>query len=125
MRAHLAVTLALITLLSDVHAQDANAIAQAYVVQAANIARQVLISEFSKHPERVHHISITFHFQIDPRGRPHNVRIASKARNSWATDTARRALSAATFPPIPKKLFQLYGADLVNIEGDLDADASH
>jgi hypothetical protein len=123
MRAQL-VPLALILTFGEVRAQDANAIAQAYVVQATDIARQVVISEFAKHPERVHHISITFNFQIDALGRPHNVKIVSKTPNSWATDTALRALRAAKFPLIPKELFQIYGTDLVNVQGDLDADAS-
>jgi len=92
-------------------------------VQAVDVTRRVLLSEFGKHPERVHHISITFSFQADVRGPPHNVKIVSKTRNSWAADTARRALSAATFPPIPKKIVQT-GADFVYIQGDFNADAS-
>jgi hypothetical protein len=121
MRAQLAVTLALIPALSEVHAGDVNALAQTYVVQATDVARQVLLSEFGKHPERVHHISITFSFQVDARGRPHNVKIISKTRNPWAIDTALRALNAATFPPIPKQIVQT-GADLVNVQGDFNAD---
>ncbi|HEV2046737.1 MAG TPA: hypothetical protein VGQ95_09080, partial [Chthoniobacterales bacterium] len=110
--------------LSAAHAQDANALAQAYAVQAADIVRQVLLSELTKHPERVHRVSMTFSLQIDPQGRAHNVKIVSKIRNPWAADVARRALSAAKFPPIPKKVAQAYGTDLVNIQADFDADAS-
>ena len=123
MRPQLAIALALVTSFTWMHAQDMDALARPYVMQAANTARQVLVSEFSKHPERVHHISITFHFQIDARGRPHNVKIASKRRNPWAVETAQSALAAAKFPPIPKKIVQT-GADLINIEGDFSADAS-
>jgi hypothetical protein len=122
MRARLAVTLAIIVLLAETHAQDLNALGKAYVLEATNVARQVLITEFSKHPERIHHLSITFTFQVDARGRPHNVKIASKTRDAWAVDTARRALGAAKFPPIPKKIVQS-GSDLVNLEGDFSADA--
>jgi hypothetical protein len=103
MRAQLVVTLALIASLTEMHAQDMTALAQPYVIEAVDVARQVLVSEFSKHPERVHHISITFSFQLDARGRPHTVKIISKSRKAWAVDTAHRALSAAKFPPIPKK----------------------
>jgi hypothetical protein len=124
MRAQLAVTLALTTFVTEMHAEDINALAQPYVLQAADVARQVLVAEFSKHPERVHHISITFSFQVDARGEPHNMKIVSKTRNAWAANTARRALSAAKFPPIPKKIVQT-GADLVNIQGDFDADAAN
>jgi hypothetical protein len=124
MGSQLPLTLALIMLVTDIRAQDTDAVAKAYVLQTADIARQVLISELAKHAERVHQISIKFSFQVDARGRPHNVKIVSKTRNPWATETARRALSAATFPPIPNKLAQRYRTDLVNIEGGLDADAS-
>jgi hypothetical protein len=122
MRARLAATLAIIASLAEAHAQDLNALGKAYVLEATNVARQVLITEFSKHPERIHHLAITFTFQVDARGRPHSVKIASKTRDAWAVDTARRALSAAAFPPIPKKIVQS-GSDLVNLEGDFSADA--
>ncbi len=125
MRAQLLAALALFTSpLSNTHAQDANALARAYALQATDIARQALLSELVKHPERVHHVSITFSLQIDEGGRPHNVKIVSKTHNPWATETARRALTAAKFPPIPKKVFQAYGTDLVNIQADFNADAS-
>ena len=123
MRAQLAIAFALVTSLTEIQAQDMDAVARPYVIQAVDSARQVLVAEFSKHPERVHHISITFHFQIDARGRPHDVKIVSKTHNAWAVDTARRALAAAKFPPIPKKIVQA-GADLANIEGDFSANAS-
>ena len=103
-------------------AQNINALGQEYIAEATNVARRVLVGEFSKHPERVHNLSITFSFQVDARGRPHNVKIASKTRDAWAVDTARRALSTAKFAPIPKKIVQT-GADLVNLEGDFSANA--
>jgi len=109
--------------LTNVRAQDANAAARAYAVQATDIARQVLLAELMKHPERVHRVSMTFNFQLDPQGRPHNIKIVSKTRNPWAADVARRAIGAARFPPIPKGLFQAFGTDLVNIQADFDANA--
>ena len=121
MRARLAVALAMIASLTEMHAQDINAMEQEYIVEATSVARRVLVAEFSKHPERIHHLSITFSFQVDARGRPHNVKIVSKTRNAWAVDTARRALSAAKFAPIPKKVVQT-GADLVNLQGDFNSD---
>jgi hypothetical protein len=122
MRARLAIILAVIVCLAQMHAQDLNALGQAYAVQATNIARQLLIAEFGKHPERIHHLSITFTFQVDAGGRPHNVKVASKSPDAWAVDTARRVLSAAKFPPIPEKIVQT-GSDLVNLGGDFSADA--
>jgi hypothetical protein len=124
MRAQLVLVLALITSLANVRAQDANALAKAYAVQATDVARQVLLSEYVKHPEHVHHVSITFGFEIDAQGRPHNVKIVSKTRNPWAAEVARRALTGAKFPPIPKKLFQAFGTDVVSIQADFNADAS-
>jgi hypothetical protein len=120
MHTRLAVTLAMMASLAQMRAEDLNALGQQYVVQATDVARKVLLAEFSKHPERVSHLSITFSFQVDARGRPHNVKVASKTRNPWATDTARRALTAAKYPPIPKQIVQT-GADMVNLEGDLSA----
>lgn len=124
MRTQLAVPFALITCVTQIHAQNMNALEQRYVIQAANVARQVLVAEFAKHSERVHHVSIAFSFQVDAQGEPHNVKIVSKTPNPWATATAHRALSAAKFPPIPKKVVQT-GADLVNIQGDFNADAAN
>jgi len=120
MRTRLAVILAMIASLAEMRAQDINALGQEYIVQATNVARQVLVAEFSKHPERVRNLSITFSFQVDARGRPHNVKVASKTRNPWATDAARRALTAAKYPPIPKQIVQT-GTDMVNLQGDFNA----
>jgi hypothetical protein len=120
MRARLAVTLAMIASLAEMRAQDVNTLGQEYIAEAANVARRLLVAEFSKHPERIHKLSITFSFQVDARGRPHNVKIASKTRNPWAVDIARRALAAAKFPRIPKQIVQS-GADMVNLEGDFSA----
>ena len=120
MHTRLAVTLATMASLAQMRADDLNALGQQYVVQATDVARKVLLAEFSKHPERVSHLSIRFSFQVDARGRPHNVKVASKTRNPWATDTARRALTAAKYPPIPKQIVQT-GADMVNLEGDFSA----
>ena len=122
MRAQLAVTLVMVSSMSGMHPQSISALEQEYIVEATNVARRVLVAEFSKHPERIHHVSITFSFQVDAGGRPHDVKIASKTRDGWAVDTARRALSATKFAPIPKKIVQT-GADLVNLEGDFNANA--
>lgn len=121
MRARLAITIAIIAP-ARIHAQDLNALGKAYIVQATNVARQVLVAEFSKHPECIHHLSITFTFQVDARGGPHNVKIGSKTRDAWAVDTARRALSSAKYPPIPKQIVQT-GSDMVSLEGDFSANA--
>src|ERR1051326_8815643 len=106
MRPQLAIALAIVTSFTWMHAQDMDALARPYVMRAANTARQVLVSEFSKHPERVHHISITFHFQIDARGHPPSVKIVSKRPKRWAGEPARSAVAAGNFPPIPKKIVQ-------------------
>ena len=72
MRAQFVICLLLVSSVASL-ARDANAVAQAYAVQAA--------------------------------------------------DVARRALSAAKFPPIPKKVAQAYGTDSVDIQADFDANA--
>jgi hypothetical protein len=114
--------LAVVTSLNQMHAQSVAALEQEYVAEATNVARRVLVAEFSKHPERIHHLSITFVFQVDARGRAHNVKVASKTRDAWAVDTALRALTAAEYPRIPKQIVQT-GADLVNLDGDFSANA--
>jgi TonB family protein len=122
MRAQLVLILALVPSLADMYAQDATESAKAYAVQAADVARQVLLSEYVKHPERVQHVSITFSFRIDAEGRPRDVKIVSKTPNPWAADVARRTLSTAQFPPIPKKIFDAFGTDGANIQADFDTD---
>ncbi len=103
-------------------AEDLNVLGQEYATNATNVARQLLLAEFSKHPERIHHLLITFAFQVDAAGRPHDVKVVSKNPDAWAVDTAHRALSAGKFPPIPEKIVQS-GSGLVNIGGDFSADA--
>ena len=112
----------MIASLAEMLAQGVNALEQKYTVQATNVARQALVDAFTKHPERVNNLSITFSLQVDARGRPHNVKVASKMQNPWAIDTARRALAAAKYPPIPKQIVQT-GADMVNLKGDFSANA--
>ena len=68
MRTRLAVTLAMIASLAEMRAQNISAMEQEYIVEATNVARRVLVAEFSKHPERVRNLSITFSFQVDARG---------------------------------------------------------
>jgi hypothetical protein len=122
MRVRLALIFVVLTPLNHLRAQSIATLEQEYVAEATNVARQVLVAEFSKHPERIHHLSITFIFQVDARGRAHNVKVASKTRDAWAVDTARRALTVARYPAIPKQIVQT-GADLVKLDGDFSANA--
>ena len=123
MRTQLITMLALIMSFSALRAQDAKALVQAYEAQADDIAVKLLFAEFAKHADKVHHLAFTFSVQIDAQGRPHNVRI-TKTQNAFIQDTARRTLTAAKFPTIPKKVTQVLGKTLLAIHGDVDAEVS-
>jgi hypothetical protein len=105
---------------AHVHAADSDAVGRAYTVEVNNVARRVVLAELVKHPERIHRMSMKCTFQLDRRGHPHNVKVVSNTHNRWAEETARRALAAAKFPPLPKSLIQQSGSDLANIEYQLD-----
>ena len=126
MRAHSIITLLIITSVqlwpAHANAEDSKAVGQAYTRQATEVARRVVIAELAKHPERIHRMSMKFTFQVDKQGHPHNVKVVSSTHNRWAEETARRALAAAKFPPLPKSLIQQSGSDLANIEYQLDLD---
>ena len=109
---------------SDAEAQSGGAEAGAYALLATDVARQVVLAELVKHPERVHRMSMKFKFQIDRQGHAHNVKVTSTTHNRWAEETARHALSAAKFPPLPKKVLQQFGTDLASFDAQLDLDAT-
>jgi TolB-like protein len=46
----------------------------------------------------------------------------SNSHNRWAEETARRALAAAKFPPLPKSVIQQSGTDLASFDYQLDLD---
>ncbi len=96
--------------------------ATAYAGQTSGIAREAVVSQLLKHPERVHHVVMTLQFEIDERGRIHNVKIISHIRNAWAEDTARRALSALKLPPPSKQVFEELGTATVHVQAELDID---
>jgi hypothetical protein len=123
MRAQLTTAVALVMSFGALHAQDVNALVQAYEAQADDIAAKRLYAEFAKHADRVHHLAFTFSLQIDAQGRPHNVKITN-TQDAFIEDTARRTLSAVKFPPIPKEVVQALGQTLLSIQGDIDADVS-
>src|SRR5215470_17210712 len=105
-----------------VHARaaDNDAAGKAYTLQATAVARQVVLAELVKHPERIHRMSMKCTFQLDRQGRPHNVKVVSNPHNQWAEETARRALAAAKFPPLPETVIKQSGSDLASIEYQLD-----
>ena len=105
---------------AHVHAADSDAVGRAYTVEVNNVSRRVVLAELVKHPERIHRMSMKCTFQLDRQGQPHNVKVVSNTRNRWAEDTARRALAAAKFPPLPKSVIQQSGSDWANIEYQLD-----
>ena len=104
------------------HGADSNAIGRAYTLQATDVARRVVLAELMKHPERIHRMSMKCTFQLDRQGQPHNVKVVSNTRNRWAEDTARRALAAAKFPPLPKSVIQKSGTDRASFDYQLDLD---
>ena len=125
-RAQLVIALLIITsvLLWPAHARaaDSDAVGRAYTVQATDVARRVVLAELVKHPERIHRMSMKCTFQLDRQGHPHNVKVVSNTHNRWAEETARRALAAAKFPPLPKSVIQHSGTDLASFDYQLDLD---
>jgi hypothetical protein len=61
-------------------------------------------------------------FQLDRQGHPHNVKVISDIHNRWAEDTARLALAAAKYPPLPKSVIQQSGSDRASFDYQLDLD---
>jgi hypothetical protein len=104
------------------HAADSAAVGRAYTIQVNDVARRVVIAELVKHPERIHRMSLKCTIQLDRQGHPRNVKVVSSTHNRWAEDTARRALAAATFPPLPKNLVQQSGTDKASFDYQLDLD---
>ena len=104
------------------HAADSNAIGRAYTRQATDVARRVVLAALVHHPERIHRMYLKCTFQLDRQGHPHNVKVVSNSHNRWAEETARRALAAANFPPLPKSVIQQSGSDVASFEYKLDLD---
>ena len=102
------------------HAADSDVVGRAYADQVTDVARRVVLAELVKHPERIHRMSIKCTFQLDRQGHPQNVKAVSNTHNRWAEDTARRALAAAKFPPLPKSVIQQSGTDLASFDYQLD-----
>ena len=102
------------------HAADRDAVGRAYTLQATDVARRVVLAELVKHPERIHRMSMKCTFQLDRQGHAHNVKVVSNTHNRWAEETARRALAAAKFPPVPKSVIQQSGTDLASFDYQLD-----
>ena len=104
------------------HAADSDAVGRAYTLQVNGVARRVVLAELVKHPERIHRTSMKCTFQLDRQGHPHNVTVVSNSHNRWAEETARRALAAAKFPPLPKSVIQQSGTDLASFDYQLHLD---
>jgi hypothetical protein len=106
--------------LAYAHAADSDAVGRAYTTQATDVARRVVLAELVKYPERIHQMSMKCTFQLDKKGDPHNVNVVSTPHNRWAEETARQALAAAKFPPLPTSVIQQSGADLASFDYKLD-----
>ena len=102
------------------HPTEGDAVGRAYTTQATDVARRVVLAELVKHPERIHRMTMKCTFQLDKQGHPHNVKVVSNPHNEWAEQTARHAVAAAKFPPLPQSLIEQSGSDLANIEYQLD-----
>ena len=124
MRAQSAIALVMIMSVqlspAHVYAADRDAVGRAYTLQINDVARRVVLAELVKHPERIHRMSMKCTFQLDREGHPQNVKVVSNTHNRWAEDTARRALAAAKFPPLPKSLVQQSGTDKASFDYQLD-----
>jgi hypothetical protein len=106
--------------LAEARAQDVEAAVKAYAAHVDQISQQLLFAEFAKHSNRVHHIAFTFSLLINAQGRPLDVKIASRIHDAFIEDIARRTLSVAKFPPIPKNVVQALGETLA-IQGNINA----
>ena len=126
MRAQSAIALIMITSVqlwpAHAYAADRDAAGRTYTLQINDIARRVVLAELVKHPERIHRMSMKCTFQLDRQGHPHKVKVVSSTHNRWAEETARRAIAAAKFPPLPKSVIQQSGTDLASFEYQLDLD---
>jgi TonB family protein len=124
MRALSAIALVIITSVqlwpAHAFAADRDAVGRAFTLQINDVARRVVLAELVKHPERIHRMSVKCTFQLDRQGRPQNVKVVSNTHNRWAEDTARRAIAAAKFPPLPKSLVQQSGTDKASFDYQLD-----
>jgi len=127
MRAESVIALFMITSVqlcpAHAHAADSDAVGRAYTLHVTDVARRVVLAELVKHPEQIHRMSMRCTFQLDKQGHPHNVKVVSNTHNRWAEDTARRALAAAKFPPLPKGLIQQSGTDLASFDYQLNLDS--
>ncbi len=124
MRAQSAIALVMITSVqlwpAHAYAADRDAVGRAYTLQMNDVARRVVLAELVKHPERIHRMSVKCTLQLDSQGHPQKVKVVSNTHNRWAEDTARRALAAAKFPPLPKSLVQQSGTDKASFDYQLD-----
>src|SRR5512133_1372416 len=103
-------------------AADSDTVGKAYTTQATDVARRVVLAELVKHPERIHRMSMKCTFQLDRQDHPRQVKVVCSSHNRWAEETARRALAAAKFPPLPKSVIQQSGTDLASFNYQLDLD---
>jgi TonB family protein len=81
----------------------------AYEKGITTIASQAVLSEVSKHSERLNGVLMKLRYTVDQRGRVHNVRVVSGKPDRWAEKTAVRVLAAVEFYPIPEKRFTRHG----------------
>ena len=126
MRAQSVIALLIITSVqlwpAHAHAADSDAVGRAYTVQVNDVARRVVLAELVKHPERIHRMSMKCTLELDRQGHPRKVKVVSNTHYRWAEETARRALAAAKFPPLPKSLIRRSGTDLASFDYQLDLD---
>jgi hypothetical protein len=92
---------------------------RAYNNQITAIAGRAINSEVTKHPERLSGVSMKLLYNVDQRGRVHNVRVVSGKPDRWAEKTAVRVLEAIKFPPIPKNVLQDLGMDHIEAAADV------
>jgi hypothetical protein len=90
--------------------------AYAYQTQISGIARQTIVSELTKYPDRANGISMKVIFEIERSGRVHVLQVLCRPPNRWAEETVRRALSVRKFPPPSKKVLEELGTQRVHVE---------
>jgi hypothetical protein len=90
-----------------------------YSAQAGALVYQAVSVAFLQQPGRTGNVLVTVTFQLDRRARVQNLVIIPRKGGQWAEDTARKAVDSVRFVPAPKKVFDGFGKELINVRADV------
>jgi TonB family protein len=91
----------------------------AYTHRIITIAHRAVDAGLASHRERLNGVSMTLHFQVDPRGHVTSVRVVAGKPDRWAEKTAVRILRDTTFPSIPKDVLRELDMDHLEAEAHI------